>query len=72
MSEKTFSETPSILNVRVYRDVAGEFRFVGYAGNGKAIVVSSEGYVNAWDAISAAGSVFPLAIINDQTKEEPS
>ena len=34
------------LGVRVYPDNAGEWRWTIYAGNGKALAVSSEGYHN--------------------------
>lgn len=43
------------LGVRVYKDIIGEWRWTIYAGNGKALAVSSEGYHNKRDCGHALG-----------------
>ncbi|MYA16686.1 MAG: DUF1508 domain-containing protein [Gammaproteobacteria bacterium] len=45
----------SRLGVRIYKDIIGEWRWTIYAGNGKALAVSSEGYHNKRDCEHALG-----------------
>jgi len=52
------AQNPYIKEVKLYVDDAGEWRFTAYARNGEAIVVSSEGYTQKDDAVSAIVGVF--------------
>lgn len=63
------SEHPSIASVRLFKDGAGEFRFIGIASNSLTIVESSEGYVNKADALGAIHGVFGDDIpVEDKTE----
>jgi len=62
------TEHPNITRVRLYRDHGKEFRFEAVAANGLTIASSSEGYENRKDALAAAVSLFPGALIVDETQ----
>ena len=63
------AEHPVIKEVRVYPDIAGEYRFTCYSANGEAIVVSSEGYSGVEHCLEAAKALFPDAVFDTSALE---
>lgn len=63
------SEHPQVESIRVYRDAAGEWRWSGFAANRREVADSGEGYRNHGDALGAATSLFPDAIVEDEPEQ---
>lgn len=51
--------------VRVFEDEAGEFRWTARDSNGEPVADSDEGYTEHSDALEAAESLFPDAVVVD-------
>jgi len=63
------STDPKSHQIRVYRDMAGEWRWSLRGGNGEGLGDSGEGYVRQSYAIEMATTLFPeaeLVVIEDE------